>query len=103
MTSGASAINSVGVVAIAFVVPCAPANIELHVAAMGPAQFPQPLHKCSETSLSLGVALANIHEDIDPPDLRLLRVRSERPGRGQTANCCDEIAPPHLSPQTPRD
>jgi hypothetical protein len=55
---------------------CSPANLEVRVVAVRPAQFCQPLHKGGELSPALWIVLARTEEDADAPrPLAPLRAR----------------------------
>src|SRR6516164_6170556 len=72
----------------------APAIVDPHVAAVGPAQLPQPLQKRREACLSFCIVL-DARECADAAHaFRLLSVRSKRPSR-RPADKRDELPPPH--------
>src|SRR5262249_53695425 len=73
-----------------------PAIVNLHVAAVGPAQFLQPLHERSEACLPFRIAGCGRHEPADAPlPVGLLRARRERPRNRRAAEQRDELAPLH--------
>src|SRR5262249_17302929 len=78
--------------AIAVGIAGTPANIDPHVAAIGPAQFLQALQERRKTRLCLLIIRGQAHEHADPP--HLLRARRERPHR-RAAEQRDELAPLH--------
>ena len=53
MTSGASATNSAACLRMSFGIACRPANVDLHIAALGPAQFLQTLQECRDAGLRI--------------------------------------------------
>src|SRR5262249_27393060 len=78
----------------------APANVDLYVAAFGPAQLLQSLQERRDTRLTLRVVRALGHEHANTPQpLALLRTRSKRPYR-HAADKTDELAPLHGPPKT---
>src|SRR5205823_11633210 len=77
-----------------------PADVEARVAAIGPAQFRQPLHEGSELSPPSRITLARTQDDADAAHpLALLRTRCEGPSRRASAPQSDEITSPHGHPQ----
>jgi hypothetical protein len=82
--------------AIAVGIAGTPANIDPHVAAIGPAQFLQALQERREARLCLLIIRGQAHEHTDPPhSLALLRPRRARP-RGRAAEHCHELPPPKV-------
>src|SRR5262249_31720870 len=76
-----------------------PADVKARIAAVGPAQFRQPLDESGELSPAPRVALVRTQEHADAAHLlRLLRVRRERP-RGRAAEQRDELPASHSRPQ----
>src|SRR5215471_7055479 len=74
-----------------------PADVKARIAAVGPAQFRQPLDESGELSPPPRIALVRTQEHADAPRaVRLLRARRERPCR-RTTEQPDELAPPHHS------
>jgi hypothetical protein len=97
MTSGDSATSSAESLANA-VATCRPANVDLHVATVDPAQFSQTLHERVDSCLSILDICRQAHQHADTPrSLRLLRARRKRPRR-HAAEQCDELAPSHKTP-----
>src|SRR5262245_61090696 len=79
-------------------IACGPAIVDAHVAAVGPAQFLQPLHERREAGLTFRIARGQRMEHAYAPyPLALLRARGERPRRRSAAEQGDEVAPPHHS------
>src|SRR6516165_8266411 len=77
-------------------IACGPAIVDLHVAAVGPAQFLQPLHERRQACLSFRIVCGEGHEHADTPHpLALLRAHRERPRR-RAAEQRDELATLHL-------
>src|SRR5262245_5405216 len=76
---------------------CAPAGVDLPIAANVPAQLPQPLQEHPSPGLIISIVRACGQEHADPPHLvsRLLRARRERPRR-RAAEKRNEIAPSHV-------
>ena len=73
-----------------------PADVKARIAAVGPAQFRQPLDESGELSPPSRIALVRTQEHTDPPHpLGLLRTRDERPRDCRAAEKCDEFPPPH--------
>ena len=99
MTSGASATNSAAYLRMVVGIAFAPAIIDAHVAAIGPAQLRQSLNKRRVTGPRVWIvrAAAREHADASQP-LALLRARCERP-RSRTAKKRDELAPSHCLPR----
>jgi|SRR5262245_48261140 len=76
----------------------APANVDLYVAAFGPAQLLQSLQERRGTRLTLRVVFGVAYEQANTPHpLALLRRRSKRPCR-RAADKRNELAPPHWLP-----
>ena len=71
----------------------APADLNMNVATVGPAQLLQLLHECGQAGGGLWVIHRQIHEHSDSPQRRLLRARRKRPCRGRAGEKPDEIAP----------
>jgi len=72
-----------------------PTDVELHIAADGPAQLLQALGKCCDPGLAEGIPCSERHEHADAPHaLALLRARRERPRGHRTAEQRDELAAP---------
>src|SRR6266446_789787 len=79
-----------------------PAGLDLHVAAVGPAQLLQRLHERSEVGLLVGL-LGRTHEHADAPHpLALLRARRERPRNSRAAEQRNEGAPFHSTTSSAR-
>ena len=73
--------------------------VDPQVAALGPAQFVQPLQECSAWGLADRVISGPGVERADPPTaLGLLCVRHERPCGRRTTEKRNEIAPLHVPP-----
>src|SRR4029077_9228837 len=73
-----------------------PAGVDPHVAAVGPAQLLQHLHKRSEADLSVRVGSRRAKEHPDAPHtLALLRARGVRHRNRRAGKPRDELAPPH--------
>ena len=87
------------------VVP-APSDVDLHIAALNPAQLLQRLLERQDPSLTLWVVRDGAREHTDPPHLfGLLRTPHERPNSARSSNCFNEIASSHCLPKagtTPR-
>ena len=82
MTSGASATNSAACLRMSSASPRAPAGVDPHVAAVGPAQLLQPLQECRDAGLPFRIVRGTWHEHADAPHpLGLLRARRKRPRR----------------------
>jgi hypothetical protein len=65
----------------------APAQVNPHVAAIGPTQLRQPLQECREVCLRAPTVCANWNEHADTPHATCrLRARHERPRGRCTAN-----------------
>src|SRR5262249_29496441 len=76
-------------------ITCGPANVEVHITTINPAQFLQPLLKCRKASLPFRIILGEVHENANSTRSRtLLRARYERP-RSCSAEQRDELAAPH--------
>jgi hypothetical protein len=74
-------------------VTAGPANVHLHVAAIGPTQACKRLRERREATLRLGIVFVNRREIADAPHpVALLRPRHERPRRRATEHS-DEFAP----------
>ena len=88
----------------AFGIARAPAIVDPHVAAVGPAQFLQPLQERRDAGLSFRIVRGQVHEHADAPHpLALLRARRERPRSRRAAEQRDELAPLHVDhPASPR-
>src|SRR5262245_66251635 len=85
-------------------IACGPAIGDAHVAAVGPAQFLQPLHERREAGLTFRIARGQRMEHAYAPyPLALLRARRERPRRSRATKQRDERAPFHcpMSPALP--
>jgi hypothetical protein len=83
--------------AIAVGIAGTPANIDPHVAAIGPAQFLQALQERREARLSLLIIRGQAHEHPDPAHLiRLQCPRRERPCGCRAAEQRDEPPSPDL-------
>ena len=77
-------------------IACGPADVDPHVAAVGPAQLLQSLQERCNTGLALRVVRCLAHKYANAPHpLGLLRPRRERPRRRRAAEKRDELAPPH--------
>jgi len=75
----------------------APANVDLYVAAFGPAQLLQSPQERFDTTLTLRVVCGLAYEHADTPHpLALLPMSSKGPCR-RTSNKRDELSPLHLS------
>src|SRR5262249_36815695 len=75
-----------------------PAAVDANVAAVGPAQLPQPLQERRQTGLAYRIVLCERHEHADASHpLTLLRARRERPCRNRTTHHFDEVAPSHAA------
>src|SRR5262249_29770605 len=73
----------------------APTIVDPHVAADGPAKFPEPLQERRIAGLCFRLVRSDGGKHADPPHaLALLRARRERP-RCRAAEQRDEIAAPH--------
>src|SRR5262245_64094008 len=87
-------------------IACGPAIVDAHVAAVGPAQFLQPLHERREAGLTFRIARGQRMEHAYAPyPLALLRARRERPRRSRATKQRDERAPFHcpMSPALPTE
>src|SRR5215471_11249438 len=72
-----------------------PADVKARIAAVGPAQFRQPLDESGELSPPPRIALVRTQEHADAPHpFALLRACRERP-RGRAAEQRDEVAAVH--------
>ena len=81
-----------GVEAGAITIAASPTNLDAHVAAVGPPQFPQLLLQSRDATLPLWIVLGEDGEHADPAHLLTLRARGERP-RSRAADQRDELAP----------
>src|SRR5262245_65574297 len=73
-----------------------PADVDPHVAAVGPAQLLQPLQERCVAGLPFRIVLDQVREHADAPHpVGLLRPRRERPRGRRAADERDEIAPLH--------
>src|SRR5262249_46587922 len=73
-----------------------PADVKARIAAVGPAQFRQPLDESGELSPPPRIALVRTQEHADPPHrARLLRASRERPCNCRASEESDERAPLH--------
>ena len=69
-----------GVLVVALDIVRTPANVELHIAAVAPAQLLHFLLKCRDTSPTLLVVRNHVHQHTDAASLAaLLRACGERP------------------------
>src|SRR5262249_5025433 len=74
----------------------APTIVDPHVAADGPAQFPEPLQERRIAGLCFRLVRSDGGKHADPPHpLALLRARRERPRYCRAAVKCDEFPTPH--------
>src|SRR5262249_23670479 len=79
-------------------VECGPTDVDVQVAADGPARWRQRLKKCGESNLRIRVIGSVWHEHANTPHaLALLRPRRERPRCCRTGNHLNEIAPSHAA------
>ena len=77
----------------------APADVDPHIAAFGPAQFEQGLLQRRDPGLTLRIAQGAIHEHADTAHpLGLLGAGSKRPRNCRAAEKGNELAPVHLCP-----
>src|SRR5262245_65140895 len=77
-------------------IACAPAVVDLHIPADGPAQLLQSLMESREACLTFRIIGGEVHEHADAPyPLALLRARRKRP-HGRATEQRDELAPFHL-------
>src|SRR6516165_3308863 len=75
-------------------VAAAPARVDPHIAAFGPAELSKMPREFREQRLTFWIGRGKIHEHADPPNLiGLLRARRERPSGRRAAEQRDEIAP----------
>ena len=80
MTSGASATNSVAYLRMSAALPARPAGVDVHVAAVSPAQLLQPLMECKVARLSVRILRSGARKHADAPHaLWLLRAHRHRP------------------------
>src|SRR6516164_7977070 len=78
-------------------VAAAPARVDPHIAAFGPAELSKMPREFREQRLTFWIGRGKIHEHADPPNLiGLLRTRRERPCHRRAAEQRDEFAPLHL-------
>ena len=78
----------------------APARVDAHVAAVGPAQLLQRLHEHSDAGLSFRIISRDAHQHADPPHpLGLLRTRRKWPRDCRAGKKGDESATLHVHPQ----
>src|SRR5262249_25557507 len=70
----------------------APTEVDAHVAAVGPAQFLQPLQECREAGLCRRIVGRGVQEHPDPPPPLALRSRREPAPRRRAAEKRDEVA-----------
>jgi hypothetical protein len=69
----------------------------MHVAAVGPAQLPQPVNERCDAGLFFRIVRCERREHADAPHpLRLLRTCRERPCDRRTAEKRNELTPPHV-------
>src|SRR6516165_12788362 len=73
----------------------APTDVDAHVAAVGPAQFLQPLQECREARVCRRIVGRGVQEHADPPHPLALRPRRKRPRDCRAAEQHDERAPFH--------
>src|SRR5262249_25410487 len=74
----------------------APTIVDPHVAADGPAQFPEPLQERRIAGLCFRLVRGDGGKHADPPHpLRLLRARRQRPRGRRATEQRDELAPLH--------
>src|SRR5262249_15340854 len=77
-------------------IPCGPAVIDPHVAALGPARLLQSLQERRDAGLAYRMVFGERHKHTDALDLRaLLRTRRERPRDCRAAEQRDELAAFH--------
>src|SRR5215471_13142720 len=80
------------------VIGSSPAPVDPNVAALDPTELSKSIPERRHEGLTLAVPLRETHQYADPPHRnRLLRAHGERPRRS-TAECQDELAPPHMPP-----
>jgi hypothetical protein len=76
----------------------APAGVDPHIAAVGPAQLLQDLLERCDAGVTFWIVRGRVHEHTDPPHLLgLLRARGERPRRRTTENT-EKRPSPHVRP-----
>ena len=81
-------------------IACAPAVVDPHVAAVGPAQLLQPLQERRDAGLGFPIVRGRGHEHADAPHpLALLRARRERPRCRRATKNTEKFPPPHVRPQ----
>ena len=86
--------------AVAFNVAPAPSDVDLHIAALNPAQLLQRLLERHDPSLTLWIVRDVAHEHTDAPHpLGLLRTRGERPGGCGSAEKLDDLPSSHAPSQ----
>src|SRR5262249_57778761 len=79
-----------------------PAAVDANVAAVGPAQLPQPLQERRQTGLAYRIVLGVWHEHADASHpLALLRAHRERPRRRRAAECGQQFPPSDGDCHTP--
>jgi hypothetical protein len=80
------------------VLKCAPASVDLDIAAFSPPEPLEALPECSQVSLKFPVALGMRHQHANPPhSVRLLRIHRERPRAPRcTTDKRDEFASLHV-------
>src|SRR5215471_17328776 len=77
-------------------IAAAPAHVDPHIAAFGPAELGKMPREFREQRLTFQVGRGPTHEHTDPPNLTgLLRAHSERPCRRRAADKRDKLASPH--------
>src|SRR6516165_11624223 len=73
-----------------------PAEFDLDVLPLHPAELAQPLAECRNPGLNFRIALGIRHQHADPPHaFGLLRARRQRPRGSRSAEQRDELAPRH--------
>src|SRR5436189_4417949 len=96
MTSGESATNSTAFLRMLSIIAPGPAGIDLHVAAIGPAQLVQAPLEPREAGFCLRIIHGEWYEHAySPHPLSLLRACRKRPCRS-AAEQRDELAPSHV-------
>jgi hypothetical protein len=82
--------------AIAIGIARAPAQVDAHIAAFGPAELLQALLERRDPSLPFWIVCGGAHECADTPhSLRLLRARRQRPNN-RTTECTETFASSHV-------
>src|SRR6516164_8635177 len=77
-------------------VAAAPAHVDPHIAAFGPAELGKMPREFREQRLTFWIGRGITHEHADPPNLiGPLRVRRERPSSRGTGETGDEVTSPH--------